>query len=640
MSIKVRKIADSSLFSFTCAQWAMMEPLDKADWEVIENLCGRVTLINNPYAASEFFYTLDGQVAAETPLRIATVDGISTILFEDQAAGTVLAGPVSGPDDYPTFRALELTDLPDLTETIQDAIGPILAHTDTVNFTYTDATPEIKADVRLQMSITSDASGVKLSGDAASPGNNKVYGTDASGVKGWKDDPAGGGLSDGDKGDITVSGSGTIWTIDDNVVSNAKIRDAAASSVIGRSAATGGDVADIVSGAATQVLRTNDSNVVEWGKIVTDYIVDAAITTAKIADSAVTTAKINDLAVTTGKVANDAVTYAKIQNVTATNRILGRIAAGAGDVQELTNTDVYTILGMTGTANRFALWTGANTLSSDAAFTFDAANDRMTIAGTVAGTGANNAFLNLNSGAIAGKTEFLRMSGNITNGLAAGMYNANNGAAAASSVYTLQTGGANGGDPFIQFIVASASNDWSIGVDNSDGDKFKITPKSTAPGSVVNSGLIITSAATALVGVNKDAPAHPLDVEGLARSRYYIGKSNEWAVGDFAAGTALNGGGSITNVTGCGNAFKVSFSTGTTPAANGNIFVCTFPAAVKPPFASFITFSSSSIASSNEWTKFYVSASSAVSFTFKSNGTLAASTEYAFYFSLWGSNNA
>ena len=33
---------------------------------------------------------------------------------------------------------------------------------------------------------------VELDGDNASPGNNKVYGTDGSGVKGWKADPAGG----------------------------------------------------------------------------------------------------------------------------------------------------------------------------------------------------------------------------------------------------------------------------------------------------------------------------------------------------------------------------------------------------------------------------------------------------------------
>lgn len=43
-----------------------------------------------------------------------------------------------------------------------------------------------------------------------------------------------------------------------------------------------------------------------------------------------------DGSVTTAKVANDAVTYAKIQNVSATDRILGRSSAGAGDVEEIT----------------------------------------------------------------------------------------------------------------------------------------------------------------------------------------------------------------------------------------------------------------------------------------------------------------
>lgn len=37
----------------------------------------------------------------------------------------------------------------------------------------------------VQMSVTFDASGLKLSGDVASPGINMVYGTNASGVKGW-----------------------------------------------------------------------------------------------------------------------------------------------------------------------------------------------------------------------------------------------------------------------------------------------------------------------------------------------------------------------------------------------------------------------------------------------------------------------
>lgn len=55
-------------------------------------------------------------------------------------------------------------------------------------------------------------------------------------------------------------------------------------------------------------------------------------------DSTVATAKIADNAVTTAKIANDQVTYAKMQNVSATDRILGRSTAGAGDVEEITCT--------------------------------------------------------------------------------------------------------------------------------------------------------------------------------------------------------------------------------------------------------------------------------------------------------------
>ncbi|HRI37088.1 MAG TPA: hypothetical protein PLO50_00875 [Nitrospira sp.] len=58
----------------------------------------------------------------------------------------------------------------------------------------------------------------------------------------------GGSLSDADYGDITVSGGGTVMTIDNSVVTDAKLRDSAALSVIGRASNTAGAVADITPG--------------------------------------------------------------------------------------------------------------------------------------------------------------------------------------------------------------------------------------------------------------------------------------------------------------------------------------------------------------------------------------------------------
>jgi hypothetical protein len=72
-----------------------------------------------------------------------------------------------------------------------------ITDTDTIDFTLTGQA--LTGSVRSQMSVTSDASGLKLSGDSATPGNNKIYGTNGSGTKGWYDaGSGGGGIDDGD----------------------------------------------------------------------------------------------------------------------------------------------------------------------------------------------------------------------------------------------------------------------------------------------------------------------------------------------------------------------------------------------------------------------------------------------------------
>ena len=103
-------------------------------------------------------------------------------------------------DDVAEGTALYFTD-----ERAQDAVGTILASSDTVTLSYVDATPEITADVITQMSITSDASGVKLVGDEATPGNTQYYGTDGAGVKGFHSIPAVGSPGDLQEGTFAAA---------------------------------------------------------------------------------------------------------------------------------------------------------------------------------------------------------------------------------------------------------------------------------------------------------------------------------------------------------------------------------------------------------------------------------------------------
>jgi hypothetical protein len=116
------------------------------------------------------------------------------------AVGTILSSEFSYDDATPQISINQipyskLTGTPTIPsqytdEMAQDAVGSILSDSDTIDFTYDDATPAILADVKKQMSIDADASGLKLSGDSAAPGNSKYYGTNGSGAKGFYTLPA------------------------------------------------------------------------------------------------------------------------------------------------------------------------------------------------------------------------------------------------------------------------------------------------------------------------------------------------------------------------------------------------------------------------------------------------------------------
>lgn len=61
---------------------------------------------------------------------------------------------------------------------------------------------------------------------------------------------ASGGVADGDKGDVTVSSSGTVWTVDNDAITYAKIQNvSAASKLLGRGDSGSGDVQEITLGS-------------------------------------------------------------------------------------------------------------------------------------------------------------------------------------------------------------------------------------------------------------------------------------------------------------------------------------------------------------------------------------------------------
>lgn len=167
---------------------------------------------------------------------------------------------------------------------------------------------------------------IPAAGDPSSPSNGDVWYNSTSGkfrkreAGATSDLDTTGGVSDGDKGDVTVSSSGATWTIDNNVVSFAKMADIATDRLIGRDTALSGDPEAITVGGGVEF---TGSGGIQRSALTGDV-------TASAGNNATT-------------IANDAVTNAKLANV-ATATLKGRVTASTGDPEDLTGTQATTLL--------------------------------------------------------------------------------------------------------------------------------------------------------------------------------------------------------------------------------------------------------------------------------------------------------
>ena len=224
-------------------------------------------------------------------------------------------------------------------------------------------------------------------------------------------------------------------TIQNNVVTLAKMATMATNSLLGRSTAGTGNVEVITVGSGLTLTGGTLTSTSSGGTItaltgdvtasgsgsVAATIAALAVTTGKIAASAVTTAKIAAANITTALIANNAVTYALIQTQ-ADQTILGNVSGGVASPSALTKSQVLALLNSSlatgivgdtatsGALNSSALTntdvlfaTGANTIGQDSQFTYNSTTHVLSAstvtAGLVQGGAGNILTLRSESGA-------------------------------------------------------------------------------------------------------------------------------------------------------------------------------------------------------------------------------------------------
>jgi hypothetical protein len=232
-------------------------------------------------------------------------------------------------------------------------------------------------------------------------------------------------------GDVTASAGSNATTIANGVVTYAKIQNVSATDkVLGRSTAGAGSIEEITLTAAGRALiddadATAQRATLGLGTLATQSGTFSGTSSGtNTGDQTITlTGDVTGSGTSSfaATIANDTVTYAKIQNVSATDRLLGRSTAGAGDIEEIVCTpfarsilddlDAASVratigagsssatIGGTVAINQIAYGSGTSTIQGSSTFLFDGYN--MLLGATATAGGLTNRALTFKGGPTA-----------------------------------------------------------------------------------------------------------------------------------------------------------------------------------------------------------------------------------------------